>query len=878
MKGRAIGVVSMVLVTCLLIWIIDRAGAPHRFTRDEINRSIRQQKKELKAKLAAEGRQYEPDLIPNEWAAVQRAYPYERINFGQLRDAILDAQAMRIEAKHRQGVLSGTWVGEGPTNIGARVTDLAIHPTNPDVVYAAHASSGVFKTTNGGTSWFPITDDLPVITIGAIAIDPQNPDVIYVGTGEANGNSRSFFGMGVFKSSDGGATWSYTGLEETRYVGRVVVDPLNSQRVWVAGTGALYGTNPERGVYRSTNGGTSWELVLNLSDSTAAIDIAVDPIRPDTVFAAMWERVRGLTYKRLGGPTSGIFRSYDGGDTWTRLTAGLPTGSVVGRIGISVCASNPSVVYAIFADNVGELLGIYKSVNGGSSWARTNDVDLRTMYRSWGWYFGQIRVDPSDPDRVFAMGVPFYRSEDGGASWVKVGQDNHIDHHAMAFDPSDPARIFEGNDGGIYVSSDHGSTWVKLYDQPTNQFYAIEIDYQCPERLYGGTQDCGTLRTPTGGTDDWEEIFWGDGFYCIVDPTDPNIIYCTYQYGALRKSTDFGETWVKATEGIVGGDRRNWMAPVVMDPSDHLKLYYGSYRVYRTRDGAGSWLPISGDLTGGAQGANFGTLTTIALTPADSNVIYAGTDDANVWVTLDGGGSWTDVSGSLPNRWVTRIAVDPHSAAVAYVAFSGLRWDENIGYVYRTEDYGASWTDITGNLPGAPVNVIVIDPAEPARIFVGTDLGCLYTEDLGVTWKMLGTELPAVPVYDLKIHNPTRALVAGTHGRSMYSFDLATLPGLAATEPGQLRPAVRLSVSPNPFMASTTVTFSLSVASEVSLDVYDLAGRRVRALTRGQLSAGTHRVSWDGASDSGDHAASGVYFVRLRTEEGVATGRLNLVR
>jgi photosystem II stability/assembly factor-like uncharacterized protein len=878
MKRKAILPAVLVAVLIISAWSVHRLSQPERLTLEDINQRAKELKADMKAELAAQGKVYEPGAFPSGWGYAQRAYPYDRINFAQLKDAVVDAQAMRLAAKKQFSTLSTQWVEEGPTNIGARVTDLVIHPTDPNIIYAAHASSGVFRSADGGTTWDPITDDLPVLTIGAIALDPQDPDIIYVGSGEANAHSFSWFGMGVYKSMDAGSTWSYIGLEDTRYIARVVVDPINTDRIWVAGTGELFGTNPDRGVYRSLDGGGSWGRVLWVSDSTAATDIAIDPARPDTVFAAMWERVRGLTYRQSSGATSGIYRSYDGGDTWTELTSGLPSGSTEGRIGLSLCASNPNVIYAIYDDPTTYSAMVYKSSDGGDSWTRTNDGDIAGIHSSFGWYFGQIRVDPGNADRVFALGVPFYRSQNGGSSWAQVGSSNHVDHHAMAFDPSDYTRIFEGNDGGVYYSTNSGTSWTKLYDQHTNQFYAIEIDYLNPQRLYGGTQDNGTLRTTTGGTDDWEAIFGGDGFYCVVDPTNSDIIYVEYQYGNLYKSIDDADSWDSAMNGIGGSDRHNWMTPVVMDPSDHLTLYYGSHRVYKTTDGAGLWGAISGDLTNGAQGGGFGTITTIGLTASDPDVIYVGTDDSNVWVTTNGGGLWTDISGTLPNRWVTRVAVDPTDAATAYVTFSGLRWNENIGYVYATEDYGASWTDVTENLPGAPVNVVVIDPAQTSRLFVGTDVGCFYTDYPGTEWQMVGTGLPPVPVDDLKIHNPTRMLVAGTHGRSLMSFDLTALPDLSAVRTHERHVVTRLSNHPNPFTSTTTISYALSRPSRVSLGIYDLAGRKVRAVESGRRDAGEHQAHWDGRNDTGRRVASGIYFLRLETDRGSQTRRLNLIK
>ncbi len=878
MSRRLLAVFVAAGAAAAFLWAVREPAPPRRITTEESVRLAGEFKKHLKAEWAAEGRRYEPGAFPSDWAWQQRAYPYGKFDFGQLKEAVVQAQAMRMEARKAPAAMSAVWEERGPTNIGARVSDIAFDPTDPNVIYAAMASGGVFRSTDGGYTWTPISDDLPVITIGAIAVDPQDPDVIYVGTGEANAHSFSWFGMGLYKSTDGGSTWEYSGLEDTRYIARIVVDPINSSRVWVAGTGALFGTNPERGIYRSLDAGATWDLVLSVSDSTAGTDVAVDPLRPDTVYAAVWERVRGLTYRRSGGVTSGIYRSFDGGGSWQELTNGLPSGPDVGRIGIAVSKSDPSVVYAIYADDPGYFAGLYKSTNGGDSWTRTTDGDLYGLFSSFGWYFGQVRVDPGDRDRVFAMGVPFYRTEDGGNTWDDVSGIMHVDHHALAFDPTDYSRIFEGNDGGIYVSTNSGDTWSKRYDQHTNQFYAIEIDYQNPMRLYGGTQDNGTLRTVAGDPDDWERIFGGDGFYCIVDPTDSNRIYVEYQYGNLYFSDDFAYSWDDVMDGIDSGDRRNWSTPVVMAPDAPSTLYYGTYRLYRTKDGGGWWNAISGDLTDGDAGGNFGTITTIAVAPTDPNIIYVGTDDSNVWVTLDVGASWTRVSAALPNRWVTRVFVDPTDRSQAYVTFSGLRWNENIGYVYYTSDLGANWTDITGNLPPAPVNAVVVDPVLTSRVIVGTDVGCFYCDDRDGNWILAGTGLPPVPIYDLKTHAPTRTLVAGTHGRSVYSLNLATLPGVASVPTETAAGVADLGNHPNPFTSHTTVTFTLSRPSDVSLEIYDLAGRKVKSLSSGHRAAGSHRLTWDGTNEAGRRVASGVYFLRLATGDGVATRRVNVVR
>jgi hypothetical protein len=816
---------------------------------------------------------HEPGARPNEWFWTQRAWPEGRINHEAYKEAINRARTLRSEADRTGPV----WEDAGPTNIGARVTDLAIDPVNAGVIYAAMASGGVFKSTDTGSHWTPIFDDQASLSIGSVAVDPTDPQTVWVGTGEANAGSYSFFGMGMFKSSDAGESWDYKGLEETRYIARVVVDPGDGDRVFAACTGELFGSNPERGVYRTLDGGDSWSQVLTVTDSTACIDLVMNPQDPDVLYAAMWERVRGLNYRRSGGYSSGIWKTIDGGNNWNELTTGLPSGGDVGRIGLTLCASQPNVLYAIYADDPGYFDGVYKSTNSGLSWTRTSDGALSGLYSSFGWWFGNIRVDPDDPNLVFALGLDFYRSTNGGGSWSYAGSDMHVDHHALAFDPHQSGRIFDGNDGGLYRSTSEGVSWAKLYDQPTSQFYAIAIDPQNPERLYGGTQDNGTLRTLTGNVDDWTRILGGDGFYCIVHPTNSNKIWAEYQNGGLNRSTNGGSSWSGATSGINSGDRRNWSTPVVMDPSNPETMYYGTYRLYRSTDGSGYWSAISGDLTGGNQGANFGTISTIAVAPSDPGTIYVGTDDSRVWVTSNSGGDWNLISGDLPTRWVTRVVVDPLDASTVYASFSGLRWDEDLPHVFKSTDRGANWQAISAGLPEVPVNVLLVDPDFPLQLFVGTDLGCYVATAPDYNWQILGTGLPYAPVLDLKFHAPSRMLVAGTHGRSMFRLDLSGVTEVESAPPASR--AELLPNFPNPFNPSTEIRFRLAEAGEVNLEIVDLAGRRLRRLLgESHLEAGEQGIVWDGRDDRGVSMTSGVYLVRLRAAGEVHSSKIQLLK
>jgi photosystem II stability/assembly factor-like uncharacterized protein len=823
----------------------------------------------------------EPSQAPNMWFWNQRAYPHGEIKQESFKLAIDQAAAKKAEARSllaggdKNLMLSTGWQARGPVNIGGRVTDLAVHPTDANTAYAAMASGGVFKTVNGGVDWEPQFEYEAALSCGAVAIDPSNPETVWVGTGEANAGSYSFFGLGIYRSDDGGTTWQNKGLAEGRYIARIAVDPTDGDHVFAAVTGKLFGTGSDRGVYRTLDGGENWERCFALTDSTAAIDLVMNPTNPDIIYAAMWERTRGLTYRRSGGPSSGIWRTTDGGDSWQHLTSGLPGGSN-GRIGVTLCTSQPDILYAVYADVTGYFQGAYKTTNGGDSWTSVGSSSLNNVFSSFGWWFGNIRVDPSNPNNVFILGLPLYRSTNGGGSWSESGSNMHVDHHAMAFAPSQPNKVYEGNDGGLYYSTNSGGTWIKVDNQPTSQFYAIAIDEQYPERLYGGTQDNGTWRTLTGNLDDWEHILGGDGFYCLVDPTDNDIIFAEYQNGGLNKSTNGGSWFNGAMDGVDSWDRINWSMPVIMAPGNPTTMFLGTHRVYQSTDQGDYWNAISGDLTGGDQGAGFGTITTLASSPANPAVVMAGTDDGRVWIYSPLFGDWNNISAGLPDRWITRVAFDPTSASILYVTLSGMRWEEYEGRVFKSVNGGGTWTDISDDLPEAPVNCLVVDPDLTERIYVGTDVGCYYTINGGASWLVLGSGLPNAPVLDLKFHQGTRTLVAGTHGRSMFSLVLPITSGVGDNP--ELASGLGLTNHPNPFNPLTTVSFVLDQATTVSVDVIDVRGRLVNRLHQGSLGAGPHEVRWDGRSGAGRDMPSGMYFVQVKTGPRTSRHKMTLIR
>jgi photosystem II stability/assembly factor-like uncharacterized protein len=789
-------------------------------------------------------------MEPNDWMAMQRTYPYDHINPEAVLAAIQQVKVMRDA-----GVpMTTPWTFTGPTNIGGRITDVEIPPDNMNTIYLGAASGGVLKSTNFGITWTNLFGSLPVISVGDIAIDPNNTSTIYVGTGEANASSYSFLGNGMYKSTDAGQTWQQIGLTNSAYIGRVVVDYNNSQRVFVAACGQLFSYNSERGVYRSTDGGQNWQQVLYLTDSTAAVDLVQDPVHPQVLYAAMWERTRGLEYRNSYGNTSGIWKSTDGGDNWSKLSTGLPTGDDIGRIGLTISKSNPVVLYASYDLDNNEV-GVYRTTDAGQTWVRTQDGALYGLFSNFGWYFGQIRVNPQNSNQVFVMGVDMMRSDNGGNSWIQVNNnDIHVDHHAMYFDETNN-RILEGNDGGLYYTTNSGSSWTKINNLPLTQFYAIDIDYLSPNRIYGGTQDNNSIRTLTGNINDWEPILGGDGMYTLVDYTNSNIIYAEYQYGNLYRSDDLGYSMYYIS-GPMSGDIVNWSAPLVIDLVDPAVLYFGTYRVWKTFDRGNTWSAISGDLTRG--GPNyFHTITTLAISPINPAIVIAGTGDGKVQVSTNGGVGWTDRSVGLPDRWVMHVIADPFDVNTIYAACSGFRWDEPQPHMLKSTNLGQSWTDISAGLPDLPVDDIILDPMIQGRIIVGTDAGVFGSADGGLSWFWIWDDLPAVAVCALKFHPGTRKVVAGTYGLSTWSASIDDIYTGFPVHQGNTR--LNLSVFPNPLTTTSRLNFHLPWNEDVTIRISSAIGQTVSLHRAGPLSKGAQVITLPGTTS----LAPGIYFISI---------------
>jgi photosystem II stability/assembly factor-like uncharacterized protein len=748
------------------------------------------------AHSTATAEERDDDFVPdNDYFYLQRVSRDGRLNVHARAQAMAHARFLRARLVAFSGLdAAGEWETRGPFNVGGRVTDLVGDPANANKFYVGAASGGVWKTTDGGATFTPIFDGQGSQSIGALALDPRDSNILYVATGEASpgGGSVTYPGDGVWKTTDGGATWQQLGLDQTVTIGRIVVDPRTPSNVFVAATGNLFSRNVDRGVFRSQDGGQTWTKVLFVSDIAGAVDLAIDPVDPRRIFAATWERIRNPRERIYGGPGSGLWRSTDGGTTWTRLAGGLPAAATEpSRIGVAIAPSAPNVVYAVYHRKADTALeGLFRSTDGGTTWTRQTATSLASIIGNQGTWSGRLFVHPTNSAEVWVDGVGLARSTNSGASFSSVSG-LHADHHAQWFFPGNPAVILKGNDGGVYRSTNGGTSWTHFNNLPISQFYTVEAHPAEPFKVYGGMQDNGVKRTVTGGLADWSNVTGGDGFEVHVDPRSTQVIYSESQFGALRRSTNGGTSFASATSGLSG--RLGWKTPLVIDPASTgtgltSTLYLGSHLLFRSTNSAGSWTAISGDLTNGNQGVGavvFGTITTIAVAPSNRNTIYIGTDDSNVWVTRNAGSTYTRIDAGLPDLWVTRVAVDPTNDAIAYATLSGFRVDQPLPHVFRTTNHGATWSDISTDLPDAPVNEIIVDPSQTSTLFVGTDVGVFVSRDTGASWEPLGTGLPdGVVVTDMKLlPGPAATLLAATYGRSIYALELATgTPGTTVFE------------------------------------------------------------------------------------------------
>jgi len=716
------------------------------------------------------------------------------------------------------------WRFIGPDIIGGRCTDIAVPKGSKHTIYVGSATGGVWKTENSGITWEPIFDEAPTLSIGDVAIAESNPNIIWVGTGEANIFRASIAGIGVYKSTDAGKTWQNMGLAGTQTIGRIRIHPTNPEIVYVAASGHEWTYNPDRGVFKTIDGGLTWQKVLYINEKVGAIDLVMDPQKPDTLIASMWNRIRQRWSDPVPGGEDGLFKTTDGGETWKELTNGLPDTKMTGRIGLDLCLSKPNVVYA-YVDNhtplripkegerdsygrlrtYPDIVGaeVYRSDDQGETWIKVNPADrlFERFGGTYGWVFGQIRVDPSNDNTVYLMGLGLYKSIDGGKSWTRLFWENlHGDHHGLWIDPDDSNYLINVNDGGTNVSYDGGKTWRDFHRGiPTIQFYNVTYDMQKPFTIYGSVQDWGTYRAVgvapvaaeeprrrrMGPTVRWETAPGGEGTIIAVDPTDPNTEYASSYYGRVERSEYKDGIWTSKQIYPKPGPaepeyRGQWLAATMISPHNPSVLYHGFQYVFRTMNRGETWERISPDLTAfdpQKQGKlpyaiQFATITAIAESPFKFGLVYAGSDDGRVHVTKDGGATWTEITAGLPyNKHVWTIVASKYDQATVYITLIGRHDDDFTPYVYKSTDYGKTWVNISGNIPGGPTNVIREDPKKKEVLYVGTDYGVYATTDSGRTWNCLGSGLPNAPIWDLQIHPRDNMLVIATNGRGVWVID-----------------------------------------------------------------------------------------------------------
>lgn len=788
-----------------------------------------------------------------------------------------DGYQQRLSMEKSSLVKNISFRNVGPTVMSGRVVDLEVDPADPTHFYVAYASGSLWETKNSGTSFEPIFDNQMVMTIGDIAVDWENK-VIYVGSGENNSSRSSYSGYGMYKSSDNGVSWENIGLTETHHIGRIIIHPSDPTTLWVAALGHLYSENSERGIYKSTDGGATWNKTLFVNNRTGIVDLILHPENENVLLAAAWEKDRKAWNFTEAGAGTAIYRSEDGGTTWSEISddSGFPDTNGTGRIGLSFAPSDPNVVYAILDNqdrrpkedeeedqeltkdqlrsmNTSQFLALenttinaflddngfpqqynavdikkdveagkvkpldlvvytedansllfdtpvkggemYRSNDAGKTWSKTHEGYIESMIFSYGYYFGQVRVDHQDPNVIYTMGVPIVRSDDGGATFKSINEDNvHVDHHALWINPKDPRHLILGNDGGVYISYDTGNTWVNCNSPSVGQFYSVAVDMAEPYNVYGGLQDNGVWKGPStyeysrswyqGGRYPYEKLMGGDGMQVAVDTRDNATVYTGYQFGNyFRINTATGERKYITPRHELGDApyRWNWEAPIALSTHNQDIVYFGSNRFHRSMNQGDDFETLSGDLTnGGKKGdVSYGTLTSISESPSRFGLIYVGSDDGLVHRSDNAGEGWTNVSSGLPaNFWVSTVVASAHKEGRVYVSLNGYRWDNFTPMVYVSGNYGASWKNISANLPLEPVNVIKEDPVNQDILYIGTDHGAYVSMDGGKSYQSFMRGLTNAPVHDLVVQTASNDLVLGTHGRGIYIANVGLLQSL----------------------------------------------------------------------------------------------------
>ena len=820
------------------------------------------------------------------------------------------------------------WRAAGPVKIGARVEAIAIPAGNTGTIYAGVGSGNLWKTVNNGLTWRPVFEHESAFAIGDVAVSRSQPNIVWVGTGEAQPrfSGYAYPGTGVFKSTNGGDSWTNMGLGETHHIAKVLIHPTNPNIVYVAAMGRQWTANRERGVFRTVDGGAHWTQVLFVDDTTGVVDMAIDPSNPNILYAWAWQIEAGTR--------GGLFKSRDGGTTWRHITAGLPTG-VVGRSGIDVAPGAPNVLY-LFLDNRASstvrdrpYVGgeVYRSADRGEHWRRVNTDDLYEVFGTFGWKFTDVRVDPRNAQHVYIMGNRGFESFDGGATWRRLGdrilrlhdtegRSLHLDHHELVIDPANPDRVLLGNDGGLFMSYDAGASWLHLNNIPVSQMYFVATDDKSPYRIFAGTQDDAALFGPsTASLDDavpdpWRSVYldrWtgGDSYVTLPDPTDDRFVYYEHQNGAMMRMDITGGSILSggpSSENIrprlprgAPPLRFSWYTPFFISPHNPRTLYAGGNRVLKTIDRGTTWTAVSPEL-GDSAGADravvpTGALTMLTESPLVPGMLAGGTESGRVWLTTNDGATWRRIDAGLPRKWVSRVITSAQSAATLYVSFTGFREDDTRPYLFVSNDTGHTWRSIVSNLPQESVNVIKEDPTNADLLYVGTDLGVYVSFDRGGSWESLSSSLPSTPVQDLTVQSRDNELVIGTYGRGAWILDLTPIRDrLTVTSAMPLRVFPIRSVISDYFPWETVpgdrrgrnvarVHIASAVPGTANVSVSDSTGRVVRRW-QAPVTLGVNTLVWDlqaeRAAGGLDDARAGRYTIDVNVGEARSSGAIEV--
>ncbi len=819
-----------------------------------------------------------------------RSYPDVRFSVNAYEDALKEVKTERM-LKRQAGSVEEEWENIGPTNIGGRITTIAVDPNDQDIIYAGASRGGVFKTTNGGDDWVPIFDEQLFLAIGDIEIDPNNSEVIYVGTGDKEISGLPAIGDGVYKSEDGGENWVNIGLENKRIISRLEVHPLNSDLIYASAMGLPFEPNEDRGLYKSEDGGENWEEVLQLGDITGVIDMVIHPDSTEVIYAAGWNRIRNNQLSLTYGLDAKVYKTMDGGESWNVLNQNWPTDSL-SRIGLQMHPTDPNILYATVVDTAHQLGHFMKFDVTTNEWESLPKslLDEEEVYRGFGWYFAKFKINPFDPSQIFIMGVDLWETNNEGATWQMNGPiwwtyEVHADKHDMVF--LDENTMIMSTDGGLYKTTDGGNNWVDIDDLPNTQLYRVEVNPHIVGDYWVGAQDNGTLANDFGGNDGWARKYGGDGFQTRFHPTNNNIVFCEYQRGGIMYSSDGGNNFDDYVMGIDEEDRTNWDTPYIISQFPPYSLYTGTYRMYKKEEPnfitpSNQWNTISEDLTDGIIFAeSLHTISTIAESQFNAGELYVGTSDANVYRSFDDGQTWDNITADLPERYVTDIKTSAVNPSVIFVSHSGYKDNDTFPHIHISYDNGDSWEDISGNLPSIAINDIELYSTTNDLIFVATDGGVFVTQNKGETWEIWGEGMPVFPVYDIEIEESTNTLIAATFARSVYTISIESLipvnpyedelsdlpledikeeieivdPPIFNEEPSPLK----LSVYPSPFKDFIQINYA-DFDPQLKTDIR-LINMNGQVVLSNQLVSTNTQISTD-------HLSTGEYFIDISNAEG----------